>query len=97
MDDEGQPTVTLEHTLEADTALNNEQLARVEALGAARAALSETHGIIGGIAEASRLPKRVTVPDLIDVAEWIVNGTDPMAAYRDEVTAAGLSFAEREV
>lgn len=61
------------------TALLSEQAARAEALATARAALADDSGT--PLSHGNSLPKRFGVVDLIDVAEWVVSGKDPMQGY----------------
>jgi hypothetical protein len=83
------------------SALSDEQTARAEALVVARATLTIDHQttVMGtvGIGHKTSLPKRFSSQDVIDVAEYVVSGTDPMEAYlaREPRTAESDDEQER--
>jgi len=64
------------------TALTDEQRARAEALAISRAALTDNGQAF--VSHNAIMPKRFGTQDLIDVAQWILDGSDPLAAYREE-------------
>lgn len=63
-------TVSMEH-------LSDQQLARVEALHAAREVGRTTTGPFGGV-------RPCEIPELVDLAEYIVAGIHPMDRYNTE-------------
>lgn len=56
--------------------LSDQQIARVEALGAARETSRRTGGPFGPVTP-------VDVPELVDLSEYILHGIHPMDRYTD--------------
>lgn len=56
--------------------LSDQQIARAEALGVARDVGRKTGGPFGPVTP-------VDVPELVDLAEYILSGTHPMDRYSD--------------
>jgi hypothetical protein len=56
--------------------LSDQQLARLEALHAAREVGRTTTGAFGGV-------KPCEIPELVDLAEYIIRGIHPMDRYTD--------------
>lgn len=56
--------------------LSDQQIARVEALMVAREVGRKTGGPFGSVTP-------VDVPELVDLSEYILNGTHPMDRYAD--------------
>ena len=57
--------------------LSDQQIARAEALGVARDVGRKTGGPFGPVTP-------VDVPELVDLAEYILSGTHPMDRYTEE-------------
>lgn len=73
------------------TALSPEQAARAEALRVAAGLLRTGNPLAGALAEYR------TPSDLTDLAEYIITGADPLAAYRiapDEAPPVRPTFVE---
>lgn len=75
-------------TLEGDSLLSDEQRARGEALGFARMALADSHTSAFGSRDS--IPKRFGSTDLMDMGQWVIDGTDPMVAYREATKPATI-------
>lgn len=58
--------------------LSDQQIARVEALTVAREVVRTSSSAFGGTA----LPE---VPELVDVAEYIISGTHPMDSHQERM------------
>jgi hypothetical protein len=67
---------------EEESPLSPDMTQRAAALAYARATLIDNHG--GPFSSNETVPKRFGTQDLIDVASWILDGADPLAAYREE-------------
>ena len=65
--------------------LDEAQQARAAALAYARQVLADNSAAF--VSRGDSLPKRFGTQDLIDVAQWILDGTDPLESYRDEGAA----------
>ena len=66
--------------------LSDQQLARLEALKEAGSIGRTTTGAFGG-------SKPAEIPELVDLAEYIVAGVHPMDRYSDEKTEEGKAEA----
>ena len=64
-----------------DMPLDDTQTARAAALAFARSALGDSNS--SPITSQEALPKRFGTQDLIDVAQWVLEGTDPLEGYRE--------------
>jgi hypothetical protein len=67
---------------EIELPLDEAQQSRAAALAYARASLADQNGSV--VTKSETLPKRFGTQDLIDVAQWILDGADPLAGYREE-------------
>jgi hypothetical protein len=86
-------------TTEEQTELTFEQRQRAEALAVARAVLVDSGRTI--VTGSESLAKRFGTQDLIDVAQWVLDGTDPLAEYRrrsdgDDMSVGATSEAPPE-
>lgn len=66
--------------------LSDQQIARVEALGAARDTSRRTGGPFGPVTP-------VDVPELVDLSEYILRGIHPMDRYADKEADSGDEHA----
>lgn len=72
-------------TTEEGSPLTEEQTQRAAALGIARSALSDAGSSV--VTSSNALAKRFGTQDLIDVAQWILDGKDPLAEYHASTPA----------
>jgi hypothetical protein len=66
----------------AENPLDHTQMTRAAGLAIARQTVIDTGG--GPFSSSESIPKRFGTQELIDLAAWGVDGTDPLAGYREE-------------
>lgn len=74
-------------TTEEQSELTLEQRQRAEALAVARAVLMDSSRT--PLSGSESLPKRFGTQDLIDTAQWVLDGTDPLAEYQRRLDGDG--------